>query len=128
MDEAHPCAAFLHVALNPVRARLTARAADRTWANRMAPLSGRPEGVTLLPPLTGRLPDFARRLAVAEAEGAMRPWSGRCADPIPPDVQRETPNQAGTASRPPPGRAGARAKGDPQGERPAGDAVIAVKR
>jgi hypothetical protein len=73
MDEANPCAAFLPVALDPVRARRAARAADGTWASTIAYLSGRPEGVTLLPPLTGRWPDLARRLAVAEAEGGVAP-------------------------------------------------------
>ena len=73
MDEAHLCAAFLYVALNPVRARLAPRAADWRWASTAAHLSGRQDGVTRLAPLTARMPDFAHRLAAAEAEGGDAP-------------------------------------------------------
>jgi putative transposase len=43
MDEAHPIAALQHVALNPVRARVAARAEDWRW-NVRAPLDGKDDG------------------------------------------------------------------------------------
>jgi len=41
MDEAHLAAAVRYVALNPVRARLVAAAADWRWSSVQAHLSGR---------------------------------------------------------------------------------------
>ena len=66
MDEAHLAAALAYVALNPVRARLVARARDWRWASTRAHLSGRDDGVTALAPIRSRIPDFAAFLAGAE--------------------------------------------------------------
>jgi putative transposase len=66
MDETHLCAAFLYVALNPVRARLVARAADWPWASTAAHLAGRDDGLATARPLIERMPDFPERLAEAE--------------------------------------------------------------
>lgn len=66
LDEAHLAAALAYVALNPVRARLVARARDWRWASTRAHLSGRDDGVTVLEPIRGRIPDFAAFLAGAE--------------------------------------------------------------
>ena len=70
MDEAHLAAAFLYVALNPVRARLAAKAADWPWASTSAHLRAAGDGLVALEPLLERMPDFADRLAAAEADGA----------------------------------------------------------
>lgn len=74
MDEAHLITAFLYVALNPVRARLSTRAADWRWASTAAHLSSRDDGLVALKPLLERMPDFAEQLAAAEADagGEMR--------------------------------------------------------
>ena len=69
-DEAHLAAAFLYVALNPVRARLAAKAADWPWASTSAHLRAAGDGLVALEPLLERMPDFADRLAAAEADGA----------------------------------------------------------
>ena len=78
MDEAHLATAFLYVALNPVRARLTAKAANWRWASTAAHLSGQEDGLVALKPLLERMPDFAERLAAAEADsaGEMRAFQG----------------------------------------------------
>lgn len=68
MDEAHLAAALLYVALNPVRARLTSRAADWRWASTSAHLNAGEDGLVVLGPLLERLPDFAGRLAEAERD------------------------------------------------------------
>ena len=46
MDEAHLAAAARYVSLNPVRARLVARAQDWRWSSVRANLDGRDDGLT----------------------------------------------------------------------------------
>ena len=69
-DEAHLATAFLYVALNPVRARLIAKAADWRWASTAAHLAALDDGLVDPRPLRELMPDFAERLAAAEANGA----------------------------------------------------------
>ena len=66
LDEAHLAAALAYVALNPVRARLVARARDWRWASTRAHLSGRDDGITTLAEIRSRIPDFAAFLAGGE--------------------------------------------------------------
>ncbi len=77
MDEAHLMAAALYVSLNPVRARLTARAAEWAWSSTRAHLAGEGDGVVTVAPVLERMPDFAERLAEAEtdASGLQRAFS-----------------------------------------------------
>jgi len=63
MDEQHLAAALRYVSLNPVRARLVARAQDWGWSSTRAHLRGRDDGVTALAPIRDRFPDFAGLLA-----------------------------------------------------------------
>lgn len=76
MDEEHLLAARLHVALNPVRARLVARAQDWRWSGVHAlpdPVPG--DGLTETAPVLARIPDFGGLLAMGEDEqlsGALR--------------------------------------------------------
>jgi putative transposase len=73
LDETHLVAALAYVALNPVRARLVARARDWRWASTRAQLSGRDDGVTTLAPIRSRIPNFAAFLAgAADAEAFAR--------------------------------------------------------
>jgi putative transposase len=66
MDEPHLLAAIAYGALNPVRARLVARARDWRWASTRAHLTGRGDGITSLAPVRDRIPDFAAFLAGSE--------------------------------------------------------------
>ena len=63
MDETHLAAALRYVSLNPVRARLVARAQDWRWASTRAHLRGKDDGLTELAPIRDRFPDFAGLLA-----------------------------------------------------------------
>jgi putative transposase len=69
MDEGHLAAALRYVALNPVRARLAARAIDWPWSSVHAHL-GRvaSDGLTTTAPVLDRYPDFAEMLAAGEDE------------------------------------------------------------
>lgn len=58
MDEAHLHAAFRYVALNPVRARLVARAEDWAWSSVRAHLSGADDRVAKVAPALERIGDF----------------------------------------------------------------------
>jgi putative transposase len=58
LDEDHLLNAFIYVALNPVRARLVANAADWPWASTRAYLSGEDDGVTQRVPMLSRFPDM----------------------------------------------------------------------
>jgi len=81
MDEEHLAAAVRCVSLNPVRARLVARAQDWRWSSVRAHLSGRDDGVTTLAPVRERLAplrafleepadrEAVERLRVAESIG-----------------------------------------------------------
>src|SRR4051794_37727439 len=64
MDEEHLAAALRYVSLNPVRARLVARAQDWRWASTRAHLRGKNDGLTALKPIRDRFPDFAGLLEV----------------------------------------------------------------
>ena len=59
MDESHLIAALRYVALNPVRARLTARAQDWPWSSTAAHLAGKSDGVVDVAPALARVGDFA---------------------------------------------------------------------
>jgi len=75
MDEAHLYAAGRYVSLNPVRAGLTARAADWPWSSVRAHLAGRDDGIVTVAPLLERAGDFAAYMAEdedAEAITALR--------------------------------------------------------
>jgi putative transposase len=60
MDEAHLYAAIRYVALNPVRARLVARAADWPWSSARAHLAGEDDGLVTVRPVLDRVESFAR--------------------------------------------------------------------
>jgi putative transposase len=70
MDEAHLAAAARYIAQNPVRARLVQKAADWRWSSVHAHLSGLDDGVTTLPPIRDRFPEFAAFIEM-EAEPAL---------------------------------------------------------
>lgn len=58
MDETHLRNAIRYVTLNPVRARLAARAEDWPWSSAKAHLTGEPDGVVTLAPVGARIDDF----------------------------------------------------------------------
>ena len=58
MDEAHLAAAVRYVSLNPVRARLVARAQDWRWSSVRAHLFGRDDGLTTPGPVLERFSPF----------------------------------------------------------------------
>ena len=70
MDEEHLAAALRYVALNPVRARLVARAQDWRWSSTRAHLRGKDDGITALKPIRDRFPRFADLL---DSEPEARP-------------------------------------------------------
>jgi putative transposase len=72
MDEAHLFAAARYVSLNPVRARLAARAEDWSWSSARAHLAGRSDGVVNVAPLLARIDDFAAFLSEPFDEDAAR--------------------------------------------------------
>ncbi len=75
MDENHLAAAFRYVSLNPVRARLAARAQDWGWSSVRAHLGLGEDGVTDVAPARARFVDFAELLdapADDEAEARLR--------------------------------------------------------
>ena len=63
MDEDHLAAALRYVSLNPVRARLVARAQDWRWASARAHLTGKDDGITARAPIRERFPRFAELIA-----------------------------------------------------------------
>ena len=63
MDEAHLAAAVRYVSLNPVRARLVARAQDWRWSSVRAHLYGRDDGLTARGPVLKRFAPFREFLA-----------------------------------------------------------------
>ena len=78
MDEPHLLAALRYVALNPVRARLAARAQDWRWSSVHA-LLGRADGITDTAPVLERVPNFAALLRSADdwlLYAMDSPWSG----------------------------------------------------
>jgi putative transposase len=72
MDEEHLAAALRYVSLNPVRARLVARAQDWRWSSTRAHLGGKDDGITARAPVRERFPDFADLIASADAEAFAR--------------------------------------------------------
>jgi putative transposase len=83
MDEGHLMAAVRYVSLNPVRARLAARAEDWPWSSVRAHLAGVDDGLVSVRPVlerTGRFadllgtdPDDAAFMALRASEGSGRP-------------------------------------------------------
>lgn len=63
MDEAHLVSAVRYVALNPVRARLAARAEDWAWSSARAHLEGKDDGLARVAPVLDRVKDFAALIA-----------------------------------------------------------------
>lgn len=59
MDEAHFVTALRYVALNPVRARLTARAEDWAWSSTRALIAGEDDGNVKVAPALERVGNFA---------------------------------------------------------------------
>ena len=72
MDEDHLAAAMRYVSLNPVRARLVARAQDWRWSSTRAHLTGKDDGITARAPIRERFPDFADLIASADVEAFTR--------------------------------------------------------
>ena len=76
MDEDHLMAAARYVALNPVRARLVARAEDWPWSSARAHLAGRDDGLVEVAPLIvrcgGRFADLIATEPPASAIAALR--------------------------------------------------------
>ena len=76
MDEDHLMAAARYVALNPVRARLTARAEDWRWSSVRAHLAGEDDGLVTVRPLLercgGRFADLIETPPGAEVLSALR--------------------------------------------------------
>jgi putative transposase len=66
MDEAHLGAALRYVALNPVRARLVARAVDWPWSSVHAHLGRKGDGLTQRESVLSRFPDFAALIKAGE--------------------------------------------------------------
>jgi putative transposase len=67
MDESHLIAAVRYVGLNPVRARLVARAQDWPWSSVRAHLAGQDDDLVMVAPILSRIPDFTA-LAAAHPE------------------------------------------------------------
>ncbi len=59
MDGVHLLAAARYIALNPVSAKLVARAQDWPWSSTGAHLRGRDDELVTVTPLLRRIPDFA---------------------------------------------------------------------
>ncbi len=71
MDGRRFMAAISYVALNPVRARLVARAEDWTWSSTRVLLAGRDDGLVTVAPVLDLVGDFASMLDAAEDESAV---------------------------------------------------------
>ncbi|HZL00294.1 MAG TPA: transposase [Caulobacteraceae bacterium] len=72
MDEAHVLAAFRYISLNPVRARLVARAEDWAWSSARAHIKGVDDGVVAVAPALARFDGFADLLAAGAEDEADR--------------------------------------------------------
>jgi putative transposase len=72
MDEAHLAQAMRYVSLNPVRARLVARAEDWAWSSVRAHLVGEDDGLVRVAPALDRYGGFAAFLGEGEDEDALR--------------------------------------------------------
>lgn len=84
MDERHLIAAVRYVSLNPVRARLAARAEDWAWSSVRAHLARSDDDLVTVAPVLSRISDFAALIApneedesafasIRSAEGTGRP-------------------------------------------------------
>ena len=73
MDEPHLAAALRYVSLNPVRARLVARAQDWRWSSTRAHWRGKDDGLTALAPVKDRFPRFADLLATGPEQDLFAP-------------------------------------------------------
>ena len=69
MDEDHLLAAARYVAMNPVKAGMTAKPEDWPWASTRAHLRGQDDQVVATAPLLGRIADFAAFLSDEPAPG-----------------------------------------------------------
>ena len=79
MDEAHLMAGLRYVALNPVRAKLVAKAEDWPWSSVAAQLGLVDDGLTLTGPVADRVPNFTDLLGQPEDDadfGALRRAEG----------------------------------------------------
>jgi putative transposase len=63
MDDQHLINAVRYVSLNPVRARLVARAEDWPWSSVRAHMAGRDDGVVAVAPILNRVGDFGPFIA-----------------------------------------------------------------
>jgi putative transposase len=63
MDEGHLLSAVRYVSLNPVRARLAARAEDWPWSSVRAHLRGHDDGLVAVSPVLSRVEDFPGLIA-----------------------------------------------------------------
>jgi putative transposase len=63
MDEGHLVAAVRYVSLNPVRARLAARAQDWPWSSVGAHLRREDDGLVSVAPVLARIADFPNLIA-----------------------------------------------------------------
>lgn len=68
MDEEHLASAIRYVSLNPVRARLVARAWEWEWSSVRAHLAGKSDRIVDVTPVLERFPDFAALLSAGEEE------------------------------------------------------------
>jgi putative transposase len=82
MDESHLITAVCYVSLNPVRARLVARAEEWPWSSVRAFINGTDDGLVTVRPVLDRIPHFAELLSTTQeqdfqdlrlAEGSGRP-------------------------------------------------------
>jgi putative transposase len=83
MDEQHLIAAVRYVSVNPVRARLVARAEEWPWSSVRAHLAGKDDALVTVEPILSQVVDFTALLgsdadapsfqALREAEGIGRP-------------------------------------------------------
>ncbi len=73
MDEEYLAAALRYVSLNPVRARLVARAQDWRWSSTRAHWRGKEDGLTALAPIRDRFPRFADLLGTEPEQDLFEP-------------------------------------------------------
>ena len=81
MDETHCLNAVRHLALNPVRARLSATPGDWPWSSARAHLRGRDDALVSVRPLLELAPNFAEPLALSLSNERW-PCSSVCPWPI----------------------------------------------
>lgn len=71
MDEGHLMSAVRYVALNPVRARLAARAEDWPWSSARAHLKGEDDGLVTVGPVLDRTSSFADLIGSGDEPAAL---------------------------------------------------------